>query len=148
MKQNLLSQDLNNLIATGKEDKAIEALLLLESENNETINKIILLSNQLKNIKRRESLNLPFKLEDKNRIIFSIIKIVAELEKSGELNLLSPSTSYINKYKLKKRNVRFALTISIGSFILISFFLELNIIGLLIILILIAILAINSFGEE
>lgn len=74
---------LKKLIANGKEGEVLEILAnSISMENPYFYNKLVMLSNQYNSIQNREMLNLPYNCSEKHKVVYSILKLIEEIEKS------------------------------------------------------------------
>lgn len=94
------------LIANGHEGKALKLIMLLideDSLSDDDRNRFLILSNQYERIRQREILNLPYESTEKNRIIFSLLELLTEMESIffGKDNIVNINLSSNNSEQFK-----------------------------------------------
>lgn len=83
---------IKTLISKGKIKTAFEVLIPLIESGGDTkkINAILLLQNQFLEIDKREKLNLPVKVQYRNKVIYSLLQLVDQAGKSTEYSDFNP----------------------------------------------------------
>jgi len=136
-------------ISKNRLDKAMNLLIQFgenEKLENEIQNKILLLSNQLENIKHREMAGLGVPVVERNSITKRLLDLVTYLQEYQNENNRFNINNFIQSYKNNKRQMGF-YTIGTVSFIVIALLLGLNAI-LSILLALLAALVISKLGID